>query len=109
MRKLARDDGPQVCIKFDGRSVAASRGDTVAAALLAGNHWRFRTTPVSGAPRGPYCMMGVCFDCLVEIDGVANRQACMTEVREGMQVQSQQGASDITPHLFSGDDAEPEQ
>jgi predicted molibdopterin-dependent oxidoreductase YjgC len=40
-------------------------------------------------------MMGVCFDCLVEIDGVANRQACMIEVRDGMRVKRQLGASDI--------------
>ncbi len=103
MRRLARDDTPQVRFEFEGRTVTACCGDTVAAALLAGNHWRFRTTPISGAPRGPYCMMGVCFDCLVVIDGVANRQACMTEVREGMQVHSQQGASDIAPQLFSSD------
>ena len=42
-------------------------------------------------PRGPFCMMGVCFDCLVEIDGVPNVQGCMTPVREGMQVRAIQG------------------
>ncbi|MFU1477288.1 (2Fe-2S)-binding protein [Roseovarius sp. C7] len=46
---------------------------------------RFRRTPVSGAPRGPFCMMGACFDCLVEIDGVA-RQACMVEVCAGLDI-----------------------
>ena len=52
-----------------------------------------RSSAVSGEPRAPYCMMGVCFECLVEIDGLANRQACMVRVRPGMQVM--QGR---TPH-----------
>jgi D-hydroxyproline dehydrogenase subunit gamma len=51
-----------------------------------------RTTPVSGSPRAPYCMMGVCFECLMEIDGIANRQACMVRVRPGMRITRQQGA-----------------
>ncbi len=93
-------------IEFEGQVLLARAGDTVAAALLAGHHWCFRTTPVSGAARGPFCMMGVCFDCLVEIDGVANRQACMTEVRDGMRVKRQQGASDIGPNLFADGDQE---
>jgi predicted molibdopterin-dependent oxidoreductase YjgC len=106
MRRIERHDTAQVRIEFEGQALLARAGDTVAAALLAGNHWRFRTTPVSGAARGPFCMMGVCFDCLVEIDGVANRQACMTEVRDGMRVKRQQGASDIGPNLFADSDQE---
>ncbi|MEJ1976404.1 MAG: (2Fe-2S)-binding protein [Acetobacteraceae bacterium] len=78
--------------QFEGRTLAARPGDTVAAALLAADVGRFRETPASGAPRAPYCMMGVCFDCLVQIDGVANRQACLVTVAEGMQVQRQHGA-----------------
>lgn len=77
---------------FDGRPMAAQPGDTVAAALLAGNVGAFRETPAGGKPRAPYCMMGVCFDCLVEIDGVGNRQACLTPVRDGMVVRGQNGA-----------------
>jgi predicted molibdopterin-dependent oxidoreductase YjgC len=50
---------------------------------------------VSGEPRAPYCMMGVCFECLVEVDGVPNVQACMTSVREGMTVRRQHGARQI--------------
>ena len=68
----------------------AGSGDTVAAALLAAGIDHCRTTPVSGAPRAPYCMMGVCFDCLVTIDGVGNRQGCLVPVREGMEVETQQ-------------------
>lgn len=104
MRRIPRDTVPQVRMEFEGQALLAQAGDTVAAALLAAGHWRFRTTPVSGAARGPFCMMGICFDCLVEIDGVANRQACMVEVRDAMQVKCQQGASDIGSNSGAADD-----
>ena len=74
---------------FDGHTVQAKPGDTVAAALLAAGHAVCRSTPVSGTARAPYCMMGVCFECLVVIDGVGNRQGCLTPVQEGMKVQTQ--------------------
>lgn len=104
MRRIPRDDAAQVRMEFEGQPLLALAGDTVAAALLAGGHWRFRSTPVSGAARGPFCMMGICFDCLVEIDGVANRQACMVEVRDGMQIKRQQGAIDIGATAGGADD-----
>ena len=72
-------------ITFDGRTYELPNGSNLAAALLAAGVSPFRTTPVSGAPRAPYCMMGACFDCLVVIDGITV-QACMTEVRRGLQV-----------------------
>ena len=80
---------PIVRFSFEGASIDAREGDSVAAALLAAGVDRFRTTPKQGQPRLPYCMMGVCFDCLLEIDGEANRQSCMIEVREGMKVRRQ--------------------
>jgi D-hydroxyproline dehydrogenase subunit gamma len=94
---LKRLDPAQATLRFafDGRIIPARPGDTVAAALLAADAGPFRETPVSGAPRAAYCMMGVCFDCLVQIDGVANRQACLTTVAEGMQVQRQRGVRDV--------------
>ncbi len=82
----------QVTFTFDGIPITASAGDSVAAALLAAGIRACRTTPVSGAPRGPYCMMGVCFECLVRIDGVGNRQGCLVPVQEGMTVETQNGA-----------------
>jgi sarcosine oxidase subunit alpha len=63
--------------------------------MLAAGLSRCRTTPVSGAPRAPYCMMGVCFDCLVTIDGVGNRQGCLVRVRDGMQVEIQLGKREL--------------
>lgn len=91
--RLHESDGPAtLTIQFKGVPLSAREGDTVAATLLAAGHSMFRATPVSGNPRGPYCMMGVCFDCLVEIDGRPNRQACQVLVRDGMSVMPMQGA-----------------
>jgi succinate dehydrogenase/fumarate reductase-like Fe-S protein len=93
------DPAATLRIFFEGVEVPAVPGQSVAAALLAVGVLRFRANPVSGAPRGPYCMMGACFDCLVTIDGVPNAQACMTEVRDGMWVEIQDGARDPAgPH-----------
>ncbi len=75
--------------------MTAREGETVAAALLASGMGVFRETAVSGAARGPWCMMGVCFDCLVEIDGVGNRQACMVEVTPGMVVRRMRGTRGV--------------
>jgi predicted molibdopterin-dependent oxidoreductase YjgC len=83
--------GGSVVISVDGAPVTARAGDTVAAALLAAGLTSTRTTPVSGAPRAPYCMMGVCFECLVTIDDVGNRQGCLVPVSEGMRVETQKG------------------
>jgi len=81
-----------VTFTFDGQPIRAAAGDSVAAALLAAGIRVCRTTPVSGAARGPYCMMGVCFECLVRIDGVGNRQGCLVPVQDGMRVETQQGS-----------------
>ncbi len=91
---LERLDPAQATLRFgfEGRTIPARPGDTVAAALLAAGIGSFRETAVSGAPRTPYCMMGVCFDCLVQIDGVPNRQACLVTVVNGMEVRRQHGA-----------------
>ena len=86
---------PSVTVTVDGVAVDAREGDTVAAALLAAGIVAFRTTAIGGAPRGPYCLMGVCYECLVEIDGAPNRQACMTRVAPGMRIALLHGAPDI--------------
>lgn len=83
-----------VTVFVDGTAIAMRAGETAAAAvLLAGGP--SRTTPVTGAPRAPYCLMGVCFDCLLVIDGVASRQGCLEEVRDGMRIERQHGAREI--------------
>ena len=90
-RRLPEAAGKSISLTIDGKGAQARDGDTVAAALLAAGIDHCRTTPVSGAPRAPYCLMGVCFDCLVTIDGVGSRQACLVAVREGMAVETQLG------------------
>ena len=84
-------------LQIDGRTITAFEGDTLAVALLAAGVDVFRHTPVSGQPRAPLCLMGVCFDCLVRLDGRANVQACMVPVRAGMQVSLQRGARTAEP------------
>ncbi|MBL8835673.1 MAG: (2Fe-2S)-binding protein [Alphaproteobacteria bacterium] len=84
-------DTPHLTITVDGQPVGAREGDSVAAALLAAGVVAMRSTPVSQSKRGPYCMMGVCFDCLMIIDGVPSRQACMVSVRDGMRIERQRG------------------
>jgi len=91
LNELLADARETVSLKVDGQPIDARAGDTVAAAMLAAGIDRFRTTPVTEASRAPYCLMGVCFDCLVTIDGVGSRQACLVPVREGMAVETQLG------------------
>ena len=103
---LFRSDGESstgdVTLRFEGRPVTAPQGVSIAAALLLDGVGPFRTTPVTSAPRAPFCMMGVCFDCLVEVDGVPNCQACLTPVRQGMEVRRQRGAAAL-PSTGEGD------
>jgi predicted molibdopterin-dependent oxidoreductase YjgC len=82
--------GPAVSVLLDGRPVSAHAGETVAAVMLAEGHLATRTTP-GGTPRGLFCGMGVCFDCLVVVDGIPNTRACMTYVADGMDVRRQAG------------------
>jgi len=84
--RIEPDAANQISFTFDGEAITAVTGDTIAAALLAAGITHSRNTPVSGSARAPFCMMGSCYDCLVEIDGIAV-QACMTCAMDGMQVQ----------------------
>ncbi|MEQ8332844.1 (2Fe-2S)-binding protein [Nisaea sp.] len=91
-RRLPDPRTRAVRFTFEGATLSAQDGDSVAAALLAAGIGHSRTTPKSGAARAPYCMMGVCFECLIEIDGIPNRQGCLVTVRDGMDVRRQLGA-----------------
>lgn len=92
-------EGPRatVAVIVDGRAVMVPAGASAAAAVLAAGFDSIRVTPVERCERAPYCMMGVCFDCLSEIDGVANRPSCMIEVRPGMRINRQMRARTIDP------------
>jgi predicted molibdopterin-dependent oxidoreductase YjgC len=91
-----------VTITFNGEAFNVPAGISVAAALLVAGVREFRSSVVSGAPRAPYCMMGVCYECLVEIDGVPARQSCLVPVKDGMAVRRQIRAA----HLDAGSSGE---
>jgi aerobic-type carbon monoxide dehydrogenase small subunit (CoxS/CutS family) len=78
-----------VAFEVNGRPVSARPGDTVASALIASSVREFRRTRHTRAPRGMFCGMGVCFDCVVTVDGQRSVPACMTPVRPGMRVELQ--------------------
>ena len=82
-------------IVIDGAPHRARAHDSVASALLLAGVTACRTTPVTGKPRAPFCMMGVCFDCLVTIDGVPSQRACRVRVQQGMSIATQAGAPRI--------------
>ena len=90
--------GPEVTVTVDGRPTTAYLGESVAAVLFTEGNARTRTT-VGGEPRGVFCGMGVCFDCLVVVDDIPNTRACMTWVRDGMRVELQDGLGGSWPAL----------
>ncbi len=81
----------KVNIFIDGQPLKVQEGITVAAAALSSGFSHTRITPITGSKRAPFCMMGVCFDCLMVIDDKPNQRACSTYVHEGMRIESQQG------------------
>ena len=84
----------EVVFHFDGQPIRAYEGESVAVALLTANVTSFRATPRLNRPRSVFCMMGACFDCLVTVDGQSDRQACLVEARDGMNVRRQEGAGE---------------
>src|ERR1044072_7300702 len=78
--------GAPVSIFVDGREVQAFEGESVLAVLWAHGEHALHSTARTHEPRGFYCGMGVCFDCLVTIDGITNMRACLEPVRPGMKI-----------------------
>ncbi|KAF2413520.1 hypothetical protein B1729_09500 [Microbacterium sp. B35-04] len=75
-------------LTFDGRSIAFREGQTIGAALAAAGVSAWRTTRVTGEPRGLFCGIGVCYDCILTVDGARARRACVTPARDGQVVRS---------------------
>ena len=87
--RLPRASGSvAMAVTVDGQTVEAYPGETVATVLLALGRQTFRHTDRLQASRGLFCGMGVCFDCLVTIDGQANVRACVTPVQAGMAIET---------------------
>ena len=81
----AADVPKTVEVVLDGKPVSLPSEMSVAAALFAIGEMISRISPSSRKPCSPFCLMGVCFECMMEIDGI-QRQACLTPVRQGMAI-----------------------
>ncbi len=103
---LSFDRGKEVTIFFEGRPIKAYEGESLAAALYAAGVNVFRRTPKLGRPRGPFCMVGKCGSCMVEVNGEVVR-ACITPVVEGMRVKRLQGLPNLTMPTSSAPESEP--
>lgn len=82
-------DSAHVTIYFEGRPIAARAGEPVATALLAAGVKALRITQHRHQPRGIFCALGRCTDCVMVVDGVPNVRTCVTRVNEGMQIRRQ--------------------
>lgn len=90
-KQLPSNDAKTVEVSLNGVKIQVTEGITVAAMALIHGVRYTRTTPVSGSKRAPFCMMGVCYECQMVINGRPNQRACVTYVQQGMQVETQQG------------------
>ncbi len=79
---------------FDGKELLANRGESIAAALISNGERITRVTRIHAQPRGVFCGIGICFDCLVVVDGINNQRACLIQVNQGMQVETQHGVGE---------------
>lgn len=95
-RTETEQTGKTVTVYVDDQPVEMHPNDTAAAAVLTSGLRYGRTTTVGNSARAPYCMMGVCFECLLEIDGLENVQGCMTQVQEGMRIKRQNQARELS-------------
>jgi len=75
-------------LTFDGRTIAFRPGQTIGAALTAAGVTSWRTTRGSGEPRGLFCGIGVCYDCILTVDEHRSRRACVTPALDGQVVRS---------------------
>ncbi|MFD6134861.1 (2Fe-2S)-binding protein [Isoptericola sp. NPDC056618] len=85
-----QDAGPRpLTITLDGEPFPGTEGQTIAGMLLSARRRSWRTTSVDGAPRGVFCGIGVCFDCLVTVNGVRDVRACLRRAADGDVVETQ--------------------
>jgi predicted molibdopterin-dependent oxidoreductase YjgC len=82
------EPGAAIVLQINGRPATAHPGETVAAVLLAEGIRTFRHTPGRHEPRGLFCGIGICYECLVTVNGAANVRACVTVVAAGMAIET---------------------
>jgi len=78
----------QVTFTFNGNSISCQKGQSIAAALIAADNRELRTTRFGNEPRSIFCGIGVCYDCVVVVNGVANQRSCLIEATDEMNVES---------------------
>ncbi len=98
-RSLRTDRPPQVRIVVNGQHFELPEGQSVWSALALSGQRVTRKAALSGADRSAYCGMGVCFECMVEIDGQPNQQACLRQITDGMTITTQ----NITENTKAGE------
>ncbi|MCL4746336.1 MAG: (2Fe-2S)-binding protein [Burkholderiaceae bacterium] len=91
LRNCTEPESPQVTVVVEGRAVAAGADESVASVLMRVFGVEYRSSAIDGSARAPYCMIGACFECLAQVDGIPNRQGCLVTVREGMTIARQNG------------------
>lgn len=79
----ATDHTETVTITVDGVPVSGRAGQSIAGVLLAAGEHAWRTTSFGNAPRGVFCGIGACFDCVVEVNGLADVRACLRRAHDG--------------------------
>ena len=77
---------PALRLSLDGEPLPAHPGQSVGAALTDAGIVAWRRTRHGQRPRGLFCGIGICFDCLITVDGEPNQRACLVEVRDGMRL-----------------------
>ena len=80
--------GKKIQVIVDDKRIEAFEGETVAAALLTAGITTFRHSQKNKEPRGLYCGMGICYECLVTINGVHAQRACITTIEDGMRIET---------------------
>lgn len=88
------EKGKQISFFFDGKEVKGYEGEPIAAALKAEGLMVHRYTQKEHKPRGIFCAIGRCTDCVMIVDGVPNVRTCITPLKEGMVVKTQYGVSE---------------
>ena len=92
-KNLRKTKKKVVSIVFEGKKLHVEEGQTLAAALLSNGYFIFRDSKTSFNPRSVFCMMGICFECLMVIDGYRGQQSCLVQVKEGMEIELQKNNS----------------
>ncbi len=77
----------KIDVLINGKIIKAFKGETIASTLLSNEYFAFKKNRKSSELRGPFCGMGVCFECLVTVNKDSRLQACVTQIEEGMEIE----------------------